>query len=80
MLVHDTDGRYSLDPLEPPFAEWEVERAAKWLDGWDAARRSWNQPPAGRCPHEQEFCDTRELCIERVAWWFRYLREIEGLA
>lgn len=80
MLVQDPDGAYLLDPLEPSFAAWEVERAAKWLEGWHAARRSWDKPHAGPCPHEEDFCETREQCTERVAWWLRYLRVIEGIA
>ncbi len=73
-------GRDNFDPNEPEFDAWETQRAEKWLEGWHYASRPLGQPAAGQCPHEEDFCSTREQCVERVAWWLRYIREIENIA
>lgn len=72
-------GIADIDPDEAPFEDWEVTRATKWLEGWSFARRKYGEPAAGACPHETDFCGKREQCIERIAWWHRYIREIEGI-
>ena len=73
-------GEYPMDPNELPPEPWDLTRAEQDLQRWEAARRPWGQPPAGRCPHEDDFCGTRRECLGKFVWWRRYIREIEGIA
>jgi len=74
----DERGEFILDPNEAPFAEHEIDRASRYLELWHNARRKRGDPPAGPCPHEDYPCAARAECVEKIAWWRRYIREIEG--
>lgn len=76
-LGKDDDGEYILDQNEPPFEAWELERAEGLLKLWDAAQWKPEQMVRPKCPHGSSPCQTRGECIEKIAWWRRYIREIE---
>ncbi len=78
-LGKDEHGDFILDPNEPAFGVSELERAEDYLERWHAGRRKAGQPPAGLCPHEDYPCVSDADCIPKIAWWRRYIREIEGL-
>lgn len=70
----DTHGRYQLDPNEPPFTPDEMERALEM--------RKMSLHTRGRadnCPHTPRCVDIHE-CIENIAWFFRYHKEINSCA
>ncbi len=71
-------GEFPLDPNEPPFSEFEIERGRQYLEIWQNAKRNHWEPPAGACPHEDYPCETIRECVEKIAWWRRYIRQIEG--
>ncbi len=69
-------GEYDLDPQEPEISEWERERATKYLDTWNAMPWKPGQEQKS-CPHGDSPCVSRDECIDKIAWWRRYIREIE---
>ncbi len=79
MFIPKTEaGEYPADPNEPPFADWEIARGRDLLKAWRGGHRQAGQPSAGPCPHEAAFCESELECLEKIAWWRRYLREIEA--
>lgn len=78
LLPKNGHGEFPLDPSEPPFTEYELERGADYLEKWHAGRRKPGQAPAGRCPHEDLPCESASECVSKIAWWRRYINEIEG--
>lgn len=71
-------GNFPLDPEELPFTEDEIIRARRYLQLWHSARRKPGEPQAGACPHEDLPCKTIRECVEKIAWWRRYVLEIEA--
>ncbi len=77
-LGKDERGDFMLDEHEAPFAAYELDRASRYLELWHAARRKRGAPAAGPCPHEDYPCESRDECVRKIAWWRRYIREIES--
>lgn len=77
-LPKNEGGEFPLDPDEKDPSEYELERAAYYLQKWHAARRKPGQPQAGACPHEDYPCESVRECIGKIAWWRRYVLEIEA--
>lgn len=77
-LPKNERGEFPMDLNEPPANTHELERAAHYLEKWHAAHRKPGQPPAGRCPHEDYPCESVRECIGKIAWWRRYVLEIEA--
>jgi hypothetical protein len=61
------------DALAAGFTEDEIEHALDWRQkhAHMTARRQ------DYCPHEKS-CESVTDCIERIAWYFRFRREIEA--
>ncbi len=77
-LGKDEHGDFIFDPNEAPFEEHEIDRASRYLTLWMNARRPRGEPAAGPCPHEEYPCASQSECVEKIAWWRRYIREIEA--
>lgn len=76
MAGYDAEGDWSED--EPAFTEAELEHAL------DLRQRVTPDPSvahqlgrADRCPHQPE-CESLTVCVERIAWYLRHQRAIEG--
>ena len=63
---------YDMAEDEPPFEEWELERAV------DLRRRGHARVGSRGdiCPHTP-MCPNDEICIENIAWYLRHQQEIE---
>lgn len=70
-------GDYILDADETPPSAGELLRAEEYLQTWEGAIRQRRKPPAGPCPHEDFPCTSRRECLGKIAWWRRYVLEIE---
>lgn len=77
-LGKDEHGDYILDPNETPVSEGELRRASELLTMWHAGHRKAGEPTPGQCPHEDHACRSERECLGKIAWWRRYVMEIEA--
>ncbi len=75
-LGKDSDGEYILDANETPVTEFELMRADDYLKTWEGARPPYGIVVTQPCPHRAG-CRSRRECLGKIAWWRRYIREIE---
>jgi len=76
MLIRDSSGGFLWDDSEK-FSEGELAIAQRMRPKKPSLR-----PDTGTydcCPHIEPCANTR-VCIEHIAWYMRYWREIEGVA
>lgn len=70
-------GDYILDENETPVTEDELDRATWYLKLWHGGRRKRGAAQAGPCPHEDYPCKSVRECLGKIAWWRRYIGQIE---
>jgi len=68
-------GEYWLDSNEPAPSAFELERAETLLKIWE--HTNGTKASAQNCPHRDIACNSRRECLGKIAWWRRYIREIE---
>lgn len=78
-FVKPVDGVYTLDPNEPPVAQWELDRAKDLLAEWHKGHLFIGTPTTihSPCPHQDDPCTSRRMCLGKIAWWRRYMVEID---
>lgn len=76
-LGNYTNEGWDVDPNEAPFTEDELEKALNLRQRVHPDSRFTKR--ADRCPHPKP-CESLDSCVERIAWYLRYQREIEGLS
>lgn len=67
---------YILDLNEPKPEPWELLRAEELLMIRERSQKREMTYP-GECVHVDMPCRSRRECQGKVAWWRRYLRQIE---
>ena len=69
------DGQFIWDPNEPDFSTAEISTAQALRENHtpDASLRRRDQ-----CPHTPGPCSSTIECLEKIAWYLRYQREIEA--
>lgn len=69
-------GEYLLDANERPPSDFELLRAESLLRLWERARWKPGQKQV-LCPHGDAPCRSRRECLGKIAWWRRYITEVE---
>jgi hypothetical protein len=74
-LGKQINGQWELDPNEPPFTQSELEEALRMRKlSLSTPTRHDNCPHRTPCPAGNVL-----LCIENIAWFLRYSKEINEI-